>query len=174
MNAISQAALTFTGQHVGAGNIHKIHKVMLSSILIVSCIGLVMGCALFLFGQPLLEIYLPTTPEAPNNPLAVQYGIERLAIVSTMYFLCGIMDAIVGCLRGMGSSLAPMITSLMGCCVLRVVWVLCIFPFYRTLFMLYMSYPISWFITSLVHFFFYFRTYRKLKAAHTVSPQSAA
>ena len=70
-------------------------------------------------------------------------------------------DVMVGVLRGMGESVRPMFVSVMGICVLRLVWIWCVYPFNPTLTMLYLSYPISWIITFCVHFSLYLWVKRK-------------
>ena len=56
-------------------------------------------------------------------------------------------------MRGFGKSLAPTIISLTGACALRIVWIYAVFyPFYPdNLTVLYLSYPITWFITSIIY-----------------------
>ena len=68
-----------------------------------------------------------------------------------MYCLCGIMDVLVGSIRGLGYAVMPMIVSLMGVCVFRVVYIYTIFQWSRTLQTLYISYPITWTLTAAVH-----------------------
>ncbi|MDD6010675.1 MAG: MATE family efflux transporter, partial [Lachnospiraceae bacterium] len=72
-------------------------------------------------------------------------------IIMSTYFLCGIMDAIVGSLRGMGYSVMPMIVSLLGACAFRIMWIYTVFSTTPTPECLYVSYPLSWTITFLVH-----------------------
>ena len=172
MNSLYQAALTFTGQNVGAGKIHKLHRVMLSCAAIVILIGLVMGIGIYLVGEPLLEIYLPieenpATEEAMQKNLenlkAIDYGMVRLFYVMLPYFLCGLMEVMVGCQRGMGMSVTPMITSMLGACGIRIFWIYTFFTWFRSLPMLYISYPISWFITTSVHTINYFRAHRNTR-----------
>ena len=67
------------------------------------------------------------------------------------YRLCGIMDTLASSLRGLGYSVLPMVVSLVGSCLLRLVWIATIFQLNRTPFMLYISYPISWVLTAAVH-----------------------
>ena len=57
----------------------------------------------------------------------------------------------LGALRGVGYSLMPMIVSLIGACGLRIVWIFTAFQIHRSLWMLYISYPITWIITGGVH-----------------------
>ena len=72
------------------------------------------------------------------------------------------MDVMVGGLRGLGYSVMPMIVSLLGACGLRIVWIYTIFPLQPTLQCLYLSYPISWVVTSLVHVICYLVVHRRL------------
>ena len=46
----------------------------------------------------------------------------------------------------------PMIVSLTGACLLRVVWIYTVFAANPTLEVLYISLPISWFVTFATHF----------------------
>lgn len=143
MNSFGQTTLNFCGQNYGAGNIKRVKKITLASMLTVSAVGLFVGNVLYLFGEPLLGIYLA---DAPN---AIPIGLERMQYILLPYFLCGLMDTVTGALRGLGSSLLPMIITVFGACVLRVVWIYSIFamPEYHTFSGLLVSYPISWFLT---------------------------
>ena len=68
------------------------------------------------------------------------------------YFLCGIMDVGSGIMRGMGKSFLPMMVSLIGSCVFRIVWIMLLCPGYPApIETLYWSYPISWILTAGVH-----------------------
>ena len=92
----------------------------------------------------------------------IEYGIIRMSIICITYFTCGIMDVMVGSLRGMGYSIMPMIVSLTGACGLRVLWIFTIFRMDPTLRCLYISYPVSWVITAAVHIICYIVVKRKL------------
>jgi len=161
MNSVYQAALTFVGQNIGAGQIKKIHKVLISCLIIVTVIGLSCGFLAHLFARPLLSIYID------DDPLAIEYGKIRLSIVANLYFLCGCMEVIVGCQRGMGASIAPMVVSMLGACGLRILWIATIFTANPSFYTLFWSYPVSWLITAIVHFIFYFYYYRKILRVHT-------
>ena len=73
------------------------------------------------------------------------------------------MDTMVGALRGIGASLLPMIVSLMGSCVLRIVWIMTYFKMHRSLGNLYVSYPISWALTTSVHVICFVILFRKVR-----------
>lgn len=155
MNAIYQAAISFTSQNYGAGQYRRIRKIMRSGVLIVTCVGFLLGGIAFLCAPVLLSIY-------NTDPQVIQYGMLRMEIICLTYFTCGIMDVMVGCLRGLGYSIMPMIVSLAGACGIRVLWIFTVFQWDRTLTMLYISYPVSWMITAAVHIICFLIIIRKV------------
>ena len=150
MNSIYQATLTFVGQHVGAGKIERIKKITVMSLLIVVFVGVFIGILAYTFHDALLEIYKPGDGEME---IAIrQAGANRMKIISTTYFLCGVMEVLSGVMRGMGKSLQPMIVSIFGSCLLRIVWILTVCPLFPgKIEVLYLAWPITWVVTSLGH-----------------------
>ncbi|MBQ6347447.1 MAG: MATE family efflux transporter [Clostridia bacterium] len=144
MNSIHQGAITFTGQNVGARKYDRIPKVCAASLVAVTGIGLALGGFLMLAKGWLFRIYT-------NDDAVIAAAGLRSGIIAPTYFLCGMMEVMVGLLRGMGSSVTPMVVSILGACVLRIVWILTIYPLNPTLPTLYLSYPVSWFITFAAH-----------------------
>lgn len=156
MNSFQQTCLTFTSQNLGAKKIDRIKSVLLVCSICVTVIGLVLGIGAYTFGETLLGFYT-------KDKEVIASGMIRLLYVSVPYFMYGLMDVIVGALRGIGSSIGPMIVSLMGICVFRLVWVATYFKTHHTIEVLYASYPISWIITALVQFVIFVFAYSKLK-----------
>ncbi len=155
MNSIYQACVSFTSQNVGANKPDRIGKVLANCLAIVFVVGVVMGNTFYLFGDKLVGVYTA-------EPATIQYGVQRMAIICTLYFLCGSMDVICGSLRGMGYSTVPMIVSIIGACGLRIVWILTVFRIYHSLTVLYISYPVTWFITGSAHLISYFIIKKKV------------
>lgn len=143
MNSIHQATLNFTGQNYGAKNYNNIKRVLLYSLLIVAVVGEVLGLLLFVLAPWVLRLYT-------DSPEVIEYAIVRMQFVCAVYGLCGLMDILVGSMRGVGYSFIPMTVSLIGVCAFRVFWVNVIFKNDPRLTTLYISYPISWIITALV------------------------
>ena len=156
MNSFSQGALTFTSQNIGAGKYSRVNKIAVIACSCAAVAGLVLGNLAYLFGTFLLGIYDP-------RPEIIEPGLIRMGLVCVLYFTCGLMDCIVGSIRGMGYAVTPTIVSLLGACGLRILWIFTIFqiPEYHTEFMLFVSYPVSWTITFLVHFICYIFMRRK-------------
>lgn len=144
MNSVYQAAMNFSGQNYGAGRYKRLHKVLFECLGLVTFVGLVLGGGAYLCGRPLLHIYT-------DSAMVITFGLQRMEIICLTYFLCGWMDTIVGVMRGMGYGIMPMLVSLVGSCLFRILWVQTIFQVYHTLPMLYISWPITWVITFLMH-----------------------
>lgn len=145
MNAFHHATLSFTGQNMGAGRYDRIKRTLFTGLACVSVTGLALGWLAVLLGRPLLGIYT-------DNPAAVDAGMVRLLMICGPYLLCGLMDVMVGSIRGMGYAILPMSISLVGACGLRLVWLATIYqiPKFHTTQVIYMSYPVTWTITFLV------------------------
>lgn len=156
MNSLHQTCISFTSQNFGAGKFKRIKKVLINCLVIVAITGLVLGNSAYFFGKYLLSAY-------NNETEVISYGLIRLSIISTMYFLCGLMDVMVGAMRGIGYSILPMIVSLVGACGLRIVWIYTVFAKFRTLDILFISYPVTWTITFLSHLVCYYIVTRKYK-----------
>jgi Na+-driven multidrug efflux pump len=160
-NSFMHTAQNFVSQNYGAKKFDRIKKTVLLSIITVTVVGLVLGIGAYLLSTPLLKIYIKDSAEA------IKWGVLRMSIVSTFYFLCGIMEVLSGAIRGLGSSLPPTIVSLIGACAFRVVWILTVFqiPKYHTIECIYISYPISWLLTILAHAVCFVIIYNKKKKA---------
>ena len=158
MNAFHQATISFIGQNVGAKKYERINKIVLVAISCVTIVGLVLGLGCYAFGSTLLKLYTDSAP-------AIEAGLVRLCYISTCYCLCGIMDVMVGALRGLGKSVLPMIVSLMGACVFRLIWIYTIFQIERfhIIDTVYVSYAISWILTASVHILCYIIIRKRLK-----------
>ncbi len=158
MNSVHQAIVTFVGQHIGAGKTEKIRKLLVTGCIQVTLIGVIASGLLLFFAHPLLNLY------APGQEEVIASGINRFSVILTTYFICGIMEVIVGVTRGMGDSFKPMIVSILGVCGIRIIWIYTVFAIFRTPFSLYISYPISWFITAVLQLIICFKTMKQFNA----------
>lgn len=167
MNAVSQACLTFTGQNYGAHKKKNIDAVFRDSLFIVTLIGLALGLGVYFAGSFFMGIYT-------DSPEVIALGVERMSVICTTYCLCGIMEVLVGSMRGMGHSVLPMCMSVLGVCGMRIVYIYTFFAANRTLVNLYLSYPISWIATILAHAVCLIlvrrKEFRKIDAADAADP----
>ena len=155
MVAVYQANLSFTSQNYGAGKFSRINRIMFICIGVVSVVGFSIGVLAYGAGTSLLSIY-------SSDPEVIAYGMTRLQIIGLTYFTCGIMDTMVGSIRGIGYSVLPMLVSLTGACLFRIIWIFTIFQWSHTLLTLYISYPASWVLTATAHIVCFFLIRKKL------------
>lgn len=156
MNAFHQGAVAFMGQNKGAGRYDRLGKVLSTSLAYVFATGLIFAVIYNVFSYELIDLYT-------NSDEVIAAGVTRLTIIATAYFLAGMMDVVVGAIRGLGYSVVPMIVSVFGICIFRVFWIFCIFSqeAYHTIESIYFSYPVSWILTLSVQLLCYF--YIKIK-----------
>lgn len=157
MNAFYQSNLSFTSQNLGAGKKERLNRILFVSQGCVIVTGILLGGLSYLCGPVLLTLY--TTSKA-----VVAAGMVRLGFIGLPYVLCGIMDVTVGSLRGMGYSVFPMLVSIVGSCLLRIVWLQTVFKIdaYHKIETVYIIYIITWIVTGTAHLITYFVLKRKL------------
>ena len=158
MNAFAQAVVAFVSQNIGAGKYERINKIVITTQICVLTVGLLLGNGIYLLGKPLVGLY-------SDNGAVIAAGIKRLSIICSTYALCGMMDVMVGALRGLGYSVMPMIVSLLGACAFRIAWISVFFQIERfhTIDTVYFAYPISWTLTVCVHAICFLVVRRRLK-----------
>ena len=122
---------------------------------LVALVAIIIGGGVCLGARTLLGFYT-------KDPEVIKYGILRLTIICSTYFLCGTMDTVVGVLRGLGYAAVPMVVSIIGACGLRIVWIVTIFAKFRSLEILYLSYPVTWIITTIAHIICFFIIKKKI------------
>jgi Na+-driven multidrug efflux pump len=162
MNSVYHASIAFTSQNVAANKKENLRKVLLYALLLVFIIGILLGGGFYIFGNTLLKIYT-------QDPFEIKVAYLKMTYLCLPYFLFGMMDVISGSIRGMGNSLVPMITSIIGICVVRVLWIYLVFnpntnfTDYKDLSILFISYPISWIATLVANLITYIVVSKKVK-----------
>ncbi len=154
-NSVSQTATTFASQNLGAGQYKRIRKIYFNCIGISMGIAAIFGVILLTCGPQILTIF-------STDSEVIEMGLIRLRLFAVTYIINSVLDVTTGQMRGLGKSVIPMIVTMVGVCGLRVLWVFTVFPQYRSMFTLYLSYPVSWLITGIVLVIMYAVTFRKI------------
>ena len=168
MNAVAGTASTFSGQNFGAGKYKRIKPVMLECCLIEAIVGILLGGLFMLLRHQLAGIYT-------GDQEVIRIAGERMMVILPFYFVCGVVEVLVGCMRGMNYSVMPTVASFLSVCVYRIVWVFVYFRAHRTPRSLWLSYPISWIINfaiDLVMILIVFRHVAKMRAMEGESGES--
>lgn len=139
--AFHQTALSFVGQNFGAGKYERLKRSVIYCALFSFLIVSLFAWIVVLFQKPLLMLFMD---KDEVNPVALESGCTRITIMLSVYGICAAMDVFSGALRGMGYSIQSACITVFCVCVIRVGWVLWVFPHYRTLENLVWSYPITW------------------------------
>lgn len=155
MDAFSQAAMSFTGQNVGAKKLGRVNRILALCLSLGIGIGLALGIGGYLAGPALLGIY-------SGDAEVIAFGLRRLAIVCACQCIGAMMGNMVGALRGLGASFVPMVITITFVCGFRVVWLYTAFAAMPTLEMLYASYPITWGLAAAFDFICYLAVKRRV------------
>lgn len=154
-SAIYAANISFTGQCYGAGKFDRVEKLLVrSSLLAFICTG-VISLVFTLFPITFLGLF-------SSEPEVLQAAVPKLLIVSWSYLLYGVAEAILGILRGLKRTTIPTIINICCICVMRVIWVLFIFPLARRPEILYLCYPVTY-LFDVIAVFLYFVHCRKIE-----------
>ncbi len=156
MNAVALSCLAFVSQNYGARKFDRIRTVVRQSVLLVTVIGLVIGGGIILFSAQLCGLIT-------DDPEIIRIAQNRLYILASTYFTCGIMDVLSNFMRGLGKSTTAMIVSLSGSCLFRIIWLKTVYLLNPTIEMVYIVYPISWVLTIGVYMIMYFPTLNRAK-----------
>lgn len=167
MGAFGISITTFVGQNFGAGHYDRVKR----SVKV--CLGMTLGTILalsaviLLFSRPLLGFFT-------GDAAVVETGAAFLQILGPSYFLFVFIEIFSGAIRGAGEALQPMLITTFGVCGLRFVWMLCVVPFFPSMEMVAMNYPVTWLITAVVFTIYYLRMKwlnRCIKTSTVKSPQ---
>ena len=162
MSAFYVAGASFISQNYGAGQRGRILKSYCISIAWAAGAGAVLGALLLPFGRQFLTLF---TTEEP----VILAGQEKLGIMAGCYWLSAFMDGSSAASRGLGRSLMPVLLTILGSCVFRVVWVYTVFAHFGTFRSLFLVYAFSWIITSVAQVWYFARCYRLQTAGMTAA-----
>lgn len=163
INNFGNAMIAFVGQNYGAKKPERMMKGLMCALLQVTVIGIAVSGILLFFADPISRLFIDASD--PNTEAIVERAIEIMRMIVGFIFLSGIMQTLSGAVRGMGYSTLSMIVTLSGACVLRILWVLFIFPLpgmnHAT--GLYAAFPITWVITSTMHLICFLILYKRFR-----------
>lgn len=164
--AFNGAAISFVGQNYGAGLLHRVKRVFWI------CMGLgvtlcgVLNWTFVIFNKFFLGLF-------STDPAVMQYGATRMHIALALQFIACSYEITGSVLRGMGKSMTPAVLTIIGTCLLRVVWVSAVCPEWHGFDVLMAVYPISWTLTGVMVVAAYMRVMRKAEARFSGRPDGS-
>ncbi|MCR4956753.1 MAG: MATE family efflux transporter [Lachnospiraceae bacterium] len=154
VSAFSQTATTFISQNYGAEKYKRCRKIFVECLILAMVFSLSF-CLCFVLGHG-FWLSLFTTEK---NVLS--YAMIRMTHIVLWEFLTATYDVPSAALRGRGVSMPPTIATIIGSCVLRIIWVVTIFRWKHTLGILLLVYPVSWAFIAACVWVMYIRLIKK-------------
>lgn len=153
--APSYAALSYVSQNIAVGNVKRAKESIYKSLIITISLGATLGSLSAIFSSNLSSIM-------SADPEVIKYSCQKMVIVSSTYFICGIKEVLDSTMRGFGRPLVPTVCTLFYMCLFRFVWVYLFFPLCPNMTFLYLVWPVGWILQITTTLFFLFPTLKKL------------
>lgn len=165
--AVTTSVMPFVSQNIGASNVKRAKQAMLRGFCITFCLAGGLGALSATFSKHLAGFM-------SGDPLAIQHAREKMVIISSTYFLCGIDRMLGQSLRAMGKPVAATVSTMVWMCAFRFFWVYVVYPYLPqgNLTSLYMVWPIGWALSIITLLCIFFPTVKKL--SQNVAEKGAA
>lgn len=141
IQAFNGAAISFIAQNYGAGLMQRVRRVfwicMIASVIFCGMMNGIFAC----FSPFFLRIF-------SSSEAIIPYGVTRMHLVLAFQWLACSYEISASALRGMGRSLLPALLTVVGTCLLRMVWVFAVCPVWPGFHRLMLVYPLSWVLTG--------------------------
>lgn len=154
--AFAQAAVTFTSQNFGAGNIKRCKKIFRECMVFGLVFSELLSMIFMIWDDFFVGIY--TTSAA-----VAAFGITRLHQVCALEGLTATYEVESAALRGMGKSIEPSVVTILGTVVFRLIWLVTIYRIWPSFEMLMWVYVASWIFTGGILFVIYIMHMRKIE-----------
>ena len=141
--ALGVSMTTFSAQNFGARNYERMRRGYHTSLIITVCIIGGMSALLVAFVGPLSRIFI-------DDAAVTGYTTLMLHFIAPFYLFYSIVDNTSGAIRGSGESLRPMLLTVLGTVVFRMIWLLAVVPLHHTIETMLMVYPVTWILTAIL------------------------
>lgn len=106
--AIGFATSTYIGQNCGAKRMDRVREGIKKALFIAIGIGALITIIVFIFGRPIVGLFLDSSVE--NADLALEYAYQYVMIMGAMLIGAYIMNLYRYSLQGLGNTIAPMLS----------------------------------------------------------------
>ncbi len=156
--AFGVAIMNFVAQNYGAKKYDRIKQGSKVGTIVFLIITVMLSGLLLLVAKPLLRLFTPDIAVQETTWKVITYFVP-------FYFTWSLIEAFSGILRGLGDTIIPAIILALGVCAVRIVWIFTIYQLYPTLFVISMSYPLSWVVTDIALIIYYYIKRKKFYAS---------
>ena len=139
--ALGVSMTTFAAQNFGARNYERMRRGYHTSLVITVAVIGSMSALLVVFVEPLSRLFI-------DDPAVTGYTTLMIHFIAPFYAFYSIVDNTSGAIRGSGESLRPMLLTILGTVVFRVIWLLAVVPAHHAIETMLMVYPVTWILTA--------------------------
>ena len=147
-NSFGVAMCTFVGQCFGAGKYERMKLGTRQWLLVTLAASVTLSAAILSLGRWALGLFT-------DNRDVVEEGVRMLWYFVPFYPVWSFVEILSNTLRGAGDAIAPTVICLVGVCLLRILWLLTVVPFWHTVMGISMSYAFTWAVTALAFLIYY-------------------
>ena len=155
--ALGIAITTFVGQNYGAGKMDRVKKSVKAGLFMDIGIAIVMSVLLIVARVPLFGIFC-------DDAAVVEIGAHMLFLLTPFYCVYVFTEIYSGALRGMGDVVVPMVITMFGVCVVRVLWIMIVAGAFPTLEVVIFNYPVTWILSAAAFIIYYRYKIKKIEA----------
>ena len=137
------SATTFTGQNIGAKKYDRVKKGIIQGMIMSAIYTVAVSLVLYFFGGEVLKIF-------SSEPDVIRFGQEAIGIIVPFYLTMTVHQIIMGTLRGAGKTFVTMLIGVGNMCILRMIYINCLVPFFPSFHAVVLCYPITWITTMLM------------------------
>ncbi len=147
-NSFGVAMTVFAGQNYGARQYARIRKANWISFGICSAITVVLSVFTLAFNRQISNLFT-------SDPAVIDVASQIYWIITPIYLSYITLEIMPGTMGGCGQTFIPTLFSIIGICVVRILWVVFYFPTSPSIFSLMVVYPVSWVVTSVAFWIYY-------------------
>ena len=137
------SATTFTGQNIGAKKYDRVKKGIVQGMAMSAIYTVVVSLALYTFGGEILKIF-------NSDPEVISFGQEAIKIIAPFYLTMTVHQIIMGTLRGARKTVVTMLIGVGNMCILRMLYINFLVPYFPSYHAVVLCYPITWITTMLM------------------------
>ena len=147
-NSFGAAICTFVGQNFGAGKYDRMREGVRKWLLTTLGTSVLLSTLLIGLSRWGLRLFTTDTTVIAEATRMMWYFVPY-------YALWSFIEIISNTLRGAGDAIAPTLISLIGVCLLRILWIYLVVPHWNTIAGVSLSYPFTWGVTAIVFLIYY-------------------
>lgn len=139
--ALGVSVTTFAAQNFGARDYDRMRRGYHTSLFITVVLVGSISAFLVAFVEPLARLFI-------DDAAVTGYTTTMIHFIAPFYVFYSIVDNTSGAIRGSGESLRPMLLTILGTVVFRIIWLLAVVPLHHTIETMLMVYPVTWILSA--------------------------